>query len=161
MCGSGGVGLEPKLAFPPKATRSGRNISLLSKFRYYNFVALILCTISESCVQFSLVVVEKQFTEAGSWFWCSRAYGAGARTVAVHVKPRPCLSATAPVHILGSSAWYLDAQLLLFHTASPQFDPDSDFTCNHRKMILGICVPHACHPPISYRISLTLRRSEL
>jgi hypothetical protein len=36
-------------------------------------------------MQFGLVVVEKQFTEVWSWFWCSRAYGAGARTVTVHV----------------------------------------------------------------------------
>jgi hypothetical protein len=30
--------------------------------------------------------VEKQFTEVGSRIWCSRAHGAGAHTVTVHVK---------------------------------------------------------------------------
>jgi hypothetical protein len=31
------------------------------------------------------VMVEKQFTEVGSWFWRSRASGAPAHWVAVHV----------------------------------------------------------------------------
>jgi hypothetical protein len=40
------------------------------------------------------VVVEKQFTEVGSRIWCSRAHGAGAHTVTVHVtlaNPRCCM----------------------------------------------------------------------
>jgi hypothetical protein len=39
-------------------------------------------------MQFGLVVVEKQFTEVGSRIWCSRAHGAGAHTVTVHVSLR-------------------------------------------------------------------------
>jgi hypothetical protein len=68
-CGRYRCGLEATPVSLPKGTRSGRNISLPSKFRSVNFAALILCSISESCMQFSLVVVvEKSSLNLGHVF---------------------------------------------------------------------------------------------
>jgi hypothetical protein len=52
------------------------------------------------------VVAEKQFTGVGSWFWCSRAYGAGARTVTVHVREgRYLLNKGAEINTANNLDW--------------------------------------------------------